>query len=1007
MFSFETFRKSSTDSYWLPRRSPSTVTASSIPIVNEPNEVQTWDDLQSLAIASLDRLLAAINGGQKREYSTCVHDTINALTTVMTGAAFPGFLIEDNDPIFGELHSQIMDSLGKLVVAAEQASLSPETTPAVSPATDLPPTSPRSSPYDYECEVSCQKLQSALVKFIYQARLTRPTPVQNQQPEFIDSSAVAGATSAASDLDFASNTDAADGKTPISAASSSSRAPSVTSLQLDGFWGAFRSRQNSAASGGSAPTAALDEQFLGTAEAQHAAITNVLRDFVKFLEKQPYSPSSDEEIMIEKAIKAAEFVRSYLSLLESADLTPLLQPLSPTVADFKTSKQALYDAIAGFLLAAQNLTLTDEPAATFGPRLEKSVRSTRELERAVQSITFPLQFLVEEKAMRDRKNSTNSESTDKLFDLTGGFDSGGMRRTSAGSRRNSFMDILIDDAGRAGAGDSLSAANFPVTKSERKLEQFFGNKGVPKAYSFTPAAGDRRKEDTPWYLKNDYEDELVYDARGAVKGGTLTALLERLTRHDFLDTSFNSTFLLTYRSFTNSRTLFEMLINRFTIQPPESLTAEQLEEWVERKQKPIRLRVFNIIKIWIEQYWVDDDFDSEEAEMSREVLSSLEGFTKLLIQQQFPGASTLAKAVRQRLGGGDVSGLRRPTQISVSLSNAPAPILPKRSSKKLKFSHFHALEIARQLTLIEFDLFSRIKPSECLARTKRTGHKRSVGGASTSSGSGGSGEENIAALIHYSNQLTNYTAHLILSYADVKKRANVIKHLINVADQCRQLHNFSSMTAIISSLYSATIHRLIKTWDILPQKYHVMLENLYRLIDSSRNFGEYRTMLHLISPPCVPFFGVYLTDLTFIEDGNTNNLVQSINNGDNSKQRADDGGDKTSSREPSLSVTTSPTSSSSAAAATSSPAPPADPVRSDMINFSKRTRAAEVIREIQQYQSVPYTLRPVRELQDLLQEGLSNSQNLEQLYNTSLEYEPRERGDDDKLARLLQDSGFL
>lgn len=192
------------------------------------------------------------------------------------------------------------------------------------------------------------------------------------------------------------------------------------------------------------------------------------------------------------------------------------------------------------------------------------------------------------------------------------------------------------------------------------------------------------------------------------------------------------------------------------------------------------------------------------------------------------------------------------------------------------------------------------------------------------------------------------------------------------------------MTAIISSLYSATIHRLIKTWDLLPQKYHVMLDNLHHLIDSSRNFGEYRAMLHLINPPCVPFFGVYLTDLTFIEDGNTNNLV--------AKE-----GEYSSNRNPSID------SKIESGAST----PGIETVRPEMINFSKRTRAAEVIREIQQYQSVPYALRPVKELQDLLQEGMSTSQNLETLYDMSLEYEPRERGDDDKLARLLQESGFL
>jgi len=39
-----------------------------------------------------------------------------------------------------------------------------------------------------------------------------------------------------------------------------------------------------------------------------------------------------------------------------------------------------------------------------------------------------------------------------------------------------------------------------------------------------------------------------------------------------------------------------------------------------------------------------------------------------------------------------------------------------------------------------------------------------------------------------------------------------------------------------------------------------------------KNFGNYRDALKMASPPCIPFLGLYLTDLTFIEDGNKNHL---------------------------------------------------------------------------------------------------------------------------------------
>ncbi|CAG8769421.1 2943_t:CDS:2, partial [Ambispora leptoticha] len=159
--------------------------------------------------------------------------------------------------------------------------------------------------------------------------------------------------------------------------------------------------------------------------------------------------------------------------------------------------------------------------------------------------------------------------------------------------------------------------------------------------------------------------------------------------------------------------------------------------------------------------------------------------------------------------------------------------------------------------------------------------------------------ENIKAMIVNSNQITGWVAESILNQTEVRKRCALIKHFVTIADRCRVLNNFNSLTAIISGLNSAPIHRLKRTWEMVNQKTMQTLEALNRIMNSTKNFSDYRETLHSVNPPCVPFLGVYLTDLTFIEDGNPDTLK---------KDRA-------------------------------------------LINFSKRMKTAEVIREIQQYQS--------------------------------------------------------
>jgi son of sevenless-like protein len=118
-----------------------------------------------------------------------------------------------------------------------------------------------------------------------------------------------------------------------------------------------------------------------------------------------------------------------------------------------------------------------------------------------------------------------------------------------------------------------------------------------------------------------------------------------------------------------------------------------------------------------------------------------------------------------------------------------------------------------------------------------------------------------------------------------------------------------------------------------------------RLMASARNFAEYRESLHSNNPPCTPFLGVYLTDLTFIEDGIPSNLK-----------------------------------------------------KNNLINFAKRTKTAEVIRDIQQYQNVPYSLQPVPELQEYITSNMQTAGDVHEMYELSLQVEPRER-EEDKIAR--------
>lgn len=58
----------------------------------------------------------------------------------------------------------------------------------------------------------------------------------------------------------------------------------------------------------------------------------------------------------------------------------------------------------------------------------------------------------------------------------------------------------------------------------------------------------------------------------------------------YTDAQFGKNFLITFKSFMTLDELFDLLVERFWIEPPENLAPEELEDWTKQKQTSIRLR---------------------------------------------------------------------------------------------------------------------------------------------------------------------------------------------------------------------------------------------------------------------------------------------------------------------------------------------------------------------------------------------------------------------------------
>uniref|UniRef100_A0A8C5C2V0 Ras protein-specific guanine nucleotide-releasing factor 2b n=1 Tax=Gadus morhua TaxID=8049 RepID=A0A8C5C2V0_GADMO len=237
------------------------------------------------------------------------------------------------------------------------------------------------------------------------------------------------------------------------------------------------------------------------------------------------------------------------------------------------------------------------------------------------------------------------------------------------------------------------------------------------------------------------------------------------------------------------------------------------------------------------------------------------------------------------------------------------------------FESLPAMELAEQITLLDHIVFRSIPYEEFLGqgwmkvdKTERTPF--------------------IMKTSQHFNDMSNLVASQIMTHTDVGSRANSIEKWVAVADICRCLNNYNGVLEITSALNRSAIYRLKKTWAKISKQTKALMDKLQKTVSSEGRFKNLRETLKNCNPPCVPYLGMYLTDLAFIEEGTPNFTEEGL------------------------------------------------------VNFSKMRMISHIIREIRQFQQTPYRIEhQVKVTQYLLDKTLIMDEDT--LYDLSLKIEPR------------------
>eukprot|EP01114_Cavostelium_apophysatum_P007694 TRINITY_DN1984_c0_g2_i1.p1 TRINITY_DN1984_c0_g2~~TRINITY_DN1984_c0_g2_i1.p1 ORF type:complete len:861 (-),score=245.93 TRINITY_DN1984_c0_g2_i1:206-2788(-) len=395
-----------------------------------------------------------------------------------------------------------------------------------------------------------------------------------------------------------------------------------------------------------------------------------------------------------------------------------------------------------------------------------------------------------------------------------------------------FLEFSADE------GEELEKSEFSLQEGGVTAGQIPDlKKSVPIVEDVTTL--DQRVER---FEEPDSANNIVFktdeDGKSNIRGATIEKLLQRATYDKAADTDYVAAFLLTYTSFTTASVLFELLILRFKTPKPESMDEEVFKK---TKQLPIRLRVFNFLKLWIKQ-----DFPALK---DNGLIPKIKEFANVHMAKVMPGPAKeiltiIATKEEEKSGGNDIFVSKKP----------PKPFLPKKSSGELTLQDLHPEEVARQLTLIERDLFKAIQPHEC-NKQKWLKENKSL-------------TPNIHKLINRFNQVSMWVASEVVKVEDLKLRAVILNRFIFVAQKCLELNNYNAVMEILSALNCSAVHRLRQTWELLPPKSVEVFDELVNLMDPEGNFANYRDALKKARPPIVPYLGLTLTDLVFISEGN-------------------------------------------------------------------------------------------------------------------------------------------
>ncbi|KAL0482907.1 hypothetical protein AKO1_014153 [Acrasis kona] len=352
----------------------------------------------------------------------------------------------------------------------------------------------------------------------------------------------------------------------------------------------------------------------------------------------------------------------------------------------------------------------------------------------------------------------------------------------------------------------------------------------------------------------DSPENIQHNDDGTVKSATIEKLIENMLRDSSQE--IQHIFFATYTSFTTSSKVSSIILSMY-LPNGEDLT---------EAQKDSNKTIIELFIYWVSNYG---------QEICDNTLFSLLLFSAVANNNELNEALSCACKVRDKYGlaaslplsmdwNSYLDSLPKTEEPEVEdeeeeeaeeeeENDDASPIIPDSwDGVTLDVLEWSPKELARQLTLVEQEYFSRIQTRECI---NDNFEKRRESKA-----------PNISRLVDHFNSTSRWIVATILREEDSERRVLLLQHFIELASELIDFHNYQSLMAVGAAFNNSALFRLSNLWSQLDEEYIDIVEYMRELLDPSKKFKNLRAAMESPdSTPCIPYIGVIMSDLSAIE----------------------------------------------------------------------------------------------------------------------------------------------